>query len=505
MKIFTFSLIFLLLTTDLFSQTEGENFFGKSVTSRTICPICWGGGKQGLGAYKGEHKLCQGRGCIKCNWEGKVWTGVASKCMGCGGTGKFADFLRVFKISLEKDKNTIRRLPTDCEIKDSEGNLVKGKSSVYYITDKHRIYSENKKIIGTFTTDYKWEKTGIPNAFYTGYIGKDDGNWIGFALESSSAVMTNASNSGKILSITSENNECYCVGLAILAEGPVVKKSYQIEPEKNSTPSISSKTSSENILTQKESTNISEESRDKKIKDILNRVSDKNIYPINGLVMSLDGVDSFSFQPMKGKWLDISGNNNDGNIYLNPFVKRSGLDNPYLNLDGVNDCVTFNNSPSLNPTTGITLLSWFRMDNFVSNQNIISKGYNSVTLPYVQYSLKMDDKPPFNIPQFNLSLNDKLVSLNASTELSKGKWYLVVCTYDKNTMKIIINNVADSNMISETNNISYYSSPLNLGKWPTGNSQYFDGQIGMVLIYNRALSISEVDNIWNKTKSQYGY
>jgi len=505
MKKLTFLIVLFLNTTVILCQAQNENLFGKSIISQKYCPVCWGGGKQGLGAYKDTHKLCQGRGCAGCKWEGKVYTGVTMKCMGCGGTGKFSDFSRVFKNSIEKDKSTMKLLPTDCEIKDSDGNLIQGKSSRYYLTEKLRIYSENKTIIGTFTKNYNWERTGIPRYLYTGYIGENDGNFVGFALESGRSVMTNASKTGIGLNILSENNQCFYVGLAILAEGNIVRKSYQKAAEQSQTLTAASNYNSENINLQNKKNQIFKEIRNKKLNDFQKVVLEKNLYPINGLALSLEAQDSLSYRPSAASWLDLSGNENDGHMYIEAINEKKNVNQYNVTLNGKNDYVSLDNTPSLNPTTGITLLSWIKLNDLVTNQNIISKGYTSISLPYVQYSLKMNDNQPFNTPQFNLSLNNKLVALNGSTELYKGKWYLIVCTYDKSFMKISINNVLDKNMISETNNINYYSTPLNIGRWHTGNSQYFDGEIGMVQIYNRALTTSEIDNIWNKTKSKYGY
>jgi hypothetical protein len=117
----------------------------------------------------------------------------------------------------------------------------------------------------------------------------------------------------------------------------------------------------------------------------------------------------------------------------------------------------------------------------------------------------MFDNSPFNTPQFNLALGGTLRQLNGATTMSTATWYLVVCTYDKSTMKIYVNNTQDANTSSQTADISSYSTSLSIARWPTGNSQFLNGQVAMTLIYNRALSSTEVGDIWNATKSRYGY
>ena len=227
--------------------------------------------------------------------------------------------------------------------------------------------------------------------------------------------------------------------------------------------------------------------------------------PTSGLQLYLDAGDASSYPGTGTVWTDLSGNGNTGTLTNGPTYGGSGTGG-YIDFDGTNDYVNIADSVSINPTTGISLVTWFRMDSpLTANQNIISKGFTSVSSPYVQYSFKMFDNSPFNTPQFNLALNGTLVQLNGATTMTTTTWYMVVCTYDKTTMKIYVNNVLDANTSSQSNNISTYATSLSLARWPTDNSQFLNGQIAMTLIYNRALSNTEVGDIYNSTKSRYGY
>jgi hypothetical protein len=222
-------------------------------------------------------------------------------------------------------------------------------------------------------------------------------------------------------------------------------------------------------------------------------------------VLALDAGNSSSYPGSGTSWTDLSGNGNTGTLTNGPTYGGSGTGG-YIDFDGTNDYVDIANSSSLNPTTGITLLAWYKMDSpLTSNQNIISKGYTAVSAPFIQYSFKMFDNSPFNTPQFNLALGGNLIQLNGATTMTTATWYLVACTYDKSSMKIYVNNVQDANTNSQTANLSTYSTSLSIARWPTGNSQFLNGQVAMTLIYNRALSSTEVGDIWNATKSRYGY
>ncbi len=241
----------------------------------------------------------------------------------------------------------------------------------------------------------------------------------------------------------------------------------------------------------------------------LKTFSQINEFPWNGLVLNLDAArfpsDAPDFLTIQ-EWGDYSNYGNDGILFNKSQIKNviSGITES-IHFNGSSDFISIKNSPSLNPTSGITIISWYKLNDLVSNQNILSKGYNSIQIPYVQYSLKMSEISPYNTPQFNLSLNGKLSTLNGSTKLSTNTWYMVVCTYDKKTMKLFVNNIQDPKVIYQTNEISTYPTNLEIGRWPTGQSQYLKGDISKVFIYDRSLTNKEIEDIWNSSKSKFGY
>lgn len=228
--------------------------------------------------------------------------------------------------------------------------------------------------------------------------------------------------------------------------------------------------------------------------------SQNSVIPKNGLVLALEQSNLEN-----NKWTDYSEFKNDGFLYNNSQQKErvSGIES--IKFNNFSDYISIKNSESLNPSQGITIIVWFKLNDLIPNQNIISKGYTSFQIPYVQYSLKMYDYSPFNTPQFNLSLNDKLNVLNGKTILTINKWYMIACTYDKSEMKMFVNNVQDEVSINRSENISSYPTNLELGRYPTAKSQHLNGNIGSVFLYNRGLTSIEIDQIWNSTKNNFGF
>jgi hypothetical protein len=73
-----------------------------------------------------------------------------------------------------------------------------------------------------------------------------------------------------------------------------------------------------------------------------------------------------------------------------------------------------------------------------------------------------------------------------------GNWYQVVGTYDGTNLKMYINSV-----LSASSAIGVTTSSNNRGiylmqRWDINSNQFYNGNLGLVRIYNRALSLSEV-------------
>jgi hypothetical protein len=124
--------------------------------------------------------------------------------------------------------------------------------------------------------------------------------------------------------------------------------------------------------------------------------------------------------------------------------------------------------------------------------------------------------------QFEMAvLNNKLIlnvggnnQLSSNSSLIMNKWYHIVLKYDSWQYTIFINGINER--------IGWYIGPppylpftendvlvpLNITNTPLyiGTSQRpFNGKIGILNVYNRALSTTEILNKYNATKVRYGY
>lgn len=221
----------------------------------------------------------------------------------------------------------------------------------------------------------------------------------------------------------------------------------------------------------------------------------------NGLVLALDAANTKSYISGSTTWNDLTPNGNNGTLTNGPTF-NSGNGGSIV-FDGTNDYIDINNSTSLNPTV-ISIGSWFYLNSLVVNQNIISKGYTSISPPYISYSLKMNDISPFNIVAIQASINGTAKELLSTTTFTTGIWYYVIGTYDGSIFKLYINGVQEPNTTSAVGSISSYNTPIQVGRWGTQGSQYLNGKVSIAQIYNRALSATEILQNYNTLKTRFG-
>jgi hypothetical protein len=214
----------------------------------------------------------------------------------------------------------------------------------------------------------------------------------------------------------------------------------------------------------------------------------------DGLVMYLDAANSKSYPGAGINWTDISRNNNNGILTNGPTFSSANLGS--IVFDGVDDYVSTSiNTSTLNLTTSngatimcwlnITLLSrWTGIINFTSNiGNDADFGWdldpsNIVRVWKNGSALSVVDLSPYN-----------------------NKWALYTLTSTTSNLNFYINNnTPTSAALSGNINTTAGRNLVIMDHWDNPVS----GRLSSVVIYNRALTASEILQNYNATKTRYG-
>ena len=211
---------------------------------------------------------------------------------------------------------------------------------------------------------------------------------------------------------------------------------------------------------------------------------------------------------------DSSGNGHTGTVVGATWV--SGVSGNALSFDGTNDYVEMRPvqgvPPDLNPTTAITVTAWFKADSFklgsYSWPSIVRKtdpiGYPESNGYVLEIAKVYQGDPSITFNSY-LAGHGWVGAAPQGLPVNKDTWYFVAGVYDGKNVSLYLGHdnqplVAVSSP-DVSGDIVAASNNLNIGRdpWKPGEDRYFNGKIDDVRIYNRALTASEVNVVYNYT------
>ena len=200
-----------------------------------------------------------------------------------------------------------------------------------------------------------------------------------------------------------------------------------------------------------------------------------------------------------GKLADLSGNNNHGTIH---DENNSGLATPVnweMVFDGVDDYVEIDDSDELDGFEEFTFIFKINLVKNLREQFLINK--------MVHYTWNtMDDSYWYRIRGDGTSFiqlsNDSDWHVSSSFYSQDPKW-IYMLRYDQNKVELIVDNtlVQSANNILLSGNVN--KVPENIFIWrpnPNPNISFIEWKLDEIMIFNRALSQWEINNIYETLK-----
>jgi hypothetical protein len=208
---------------------------------------------------------------------------------------------------------------------------------------------------------------------------------------------------------------------------------------------------------------------------------------LNGLVLALDAGNTKSYPGSGTTWTDLIGRGNTGTLTNGPTYNNTSGGS--IVFDGTNDNVSIGtNGFSFGSSPG-TLSAWAKTRDRTSTGTIVSYG-NAAT----------NGARFLGIGQSNFYFSGYGSSISASG-LSYDTWFNMVGVYDGTNASMYVNGalVAGPTDRSSWNTVA---SNAGIGK-NVNNSEYWQGDVAQVQIYNRALSAAEIQQNYNAFKGRY--
>jgi len=209
--------------------------------------------------------------------------------------------------------------------------------------------------------------------------------------------------------------------------------------------------------------------------------------------------------PFDGNVLDVSGNDNHGTEHGpvpsdDLFGNRDGA---YF-FDGVDDYIEIQHSESLNLTEGVSITAWIYLNSLTENMQVLQKDGNEGQHLYSLSILGEDGcrgAPEIcDLPKrFGLELYLDGVSHSeiwSETSMETGKWLHVAATYGDGEAALYLNGQPDGSYQVE-GLVGTSTASVHIGGGIRAKkSNFLNGKLDEVRVYNRPLTEGEVRAIY---------
>jgi hypothetical protein len=229
----------------------------------------------------------------------------------------------------------------------------------------------------------------------------------------------------------------------------------------------------------------------------------------SGLVLNLDAGNTASYPGSGTTWTDISGRGNNGTLTNGPTYSSSNGGS--IVLDGADDYIVMSNlAPYLSNKTQFSFSMFVKITSSGSSLGTLFSYGN-----YVDYG---NDIMFFYYPA-DLTLNfqiDNGADGGAGFAYTIGSWSNISVVYDGTQSSNAARLKVYLNGILQTLNFNTYTVPAttanvtassSIGAYTSvGNTpnSVIGGNIPQVLVYNRALSSTEISQNFNALRGRYG-
>jgi hypothetical protein len=205
--------------------------------------------------------------------------------------------------------------------------------------------------------------------------------------------------------------------------------------------------------------------------------------------------DLVAYYPFKGNANDDSGSGNNGTVVGATLTQDMfGVPSSAYSFDGLSDYISVPDFPQADANAHtmsmwIQANSWTNMRSSAIYVDILDK--DNAVAGQRQWDCAGTQTGQIICAVFT---SEGEYDLDSISELQTNQWYHVVTTWDGTNESVFINGVYDSS-IPAPGSLVQASAPVTIGANP-GFYQFFDGKIDDVRIYDRALSSTEVTQLY---------
>ena len=211
----------------------------------------------------------------------------------------------------------------------------------------------------------------------------------------------------------------------------------------------------------------------------------------SGSLLNLDAGFVGSYPTTASNWYDISGNASNGTLTNGPIFDSANSGS--IVFDGVDDFALCTGSFTL---TSATFVTWIKRNGDQGQYDgiLFSRGTNTTGMNF------------FSSNQLGYHWNDAAATYNWASGLTIPNltWCMIAVSVSSNSATAYL--CQTSGITTSTNTTSHASSVLNDIKiaQDDAGSRFFNGNIAISQLYNRALSANEITQNFNALRGRFG-
>ena len=211
-----------------------------------------------------------------------------------------------------------------------------------------------------------------------------------------------------------------------------------------------------------------------------------------GLIIYLDANNTSSYAGTGTTWYDLSGNSRHASLISSPSYEGFGT-GKYLSFDGSTNYATI---PYTITDNSFTVSLWYYSKVFSSN-SLSDAIISNYQVSIAGFDLRLDTPTTL---QLDIRVGSSYPNLSFGT-IANNTWYHLSFNYDGATVKAFVN----GNLVSSSNAVGTRTngSQICIGTSFVDTGRKATCGIPQVMIYNRALSDSEILQNYNATKKRY--
>ena len=199
-----------------------------------------------------------------------------------------------------------------------------------------------------------------------------------------------------------------------------------------------------------------------------------------------------------GNWLNTGdGSGMDGTITGATYTNDS--DSDYFSFDGSNDKISLGTSAT--KQLPMTVEAW--LNPTTTNNATYYSNYDGSAVK--GFYMRVQSDGTFLVDAYNGSGSNRTLLNNTSGSIKDNVWSHVVVTFSTSKVKLYVDGTLTDEVSTHSNGIGFTSSfDTTLGVRGT-NSDWYQGKIAQVRVYDSELSHSDIYTNYNATKGLYKY